>query len=178
MYGTLAHEGFPGHLYQYTGVFGNKDIPNVCKLLRFLGFTEGFADYAADRAYTFACCSEELTELIVLDDLYGYVLESRMDLGINYEGWDKDTCAEYCAGFGIDRETSDELFKILVSDPTILIPYTVVHIKMRDLREKAETELGDDFDAVEFHQLILDTGLVTFEIMEEELDKYIADVKK
>lgn len=178
MYSTLAHEGFPGHLYQYTAVLGNEDIPDVCKLVDFIGFTEGFAEYGSDRAYTFAGCSEELIELIVLNDLFGYSLQARVDLGIHYEGWDKEACAEYCAGFGIDRENSDYIFEVTVSDPGLIVPYAVGHIKMRNLREKAETELEDDFDAVEFHQLILDTGIVSFEIMEEELDKYIESVKK
>ena len=46
-----------------------------------------------------------------------------------------------------------------------------------DICEKAERKLGDSFDAKEFHQLILDTGIVPFEIMEEELDNYIAGKK-
>ncbi|MGN0375338.1 MAG: DUF885 domain-containing protein [Butyrivibrio sp.] len=177
MYCTLAHEGFPGHLYYYTSVFGNEDIPDACKIVSFIGFTEGYAEYAADRSYVLGGCSEKLTELMVLDDMFGYILESRIDLGINYEGWDRDECAEYCADYGIDGETSDEIYEILISDPGLLIPYTVGHIKMRDLREKAETKLGDKFDAVEFHRLITDTGIVTFEIMEDELDKYIKETR-
>lgn len=173
MYSTLAHEGFPGHLYQYTGVFGNQEIPNACKQSSFIGFTEGFAEYASDRAYLLGGCSEELAEFIVLNDMYGYILQSRIDLGIHYEGWDKEKCAEYCAEYGIDKSVSDDIFDTILSDPGLLIPYTVGHIKMRDLRDKAERKLEDAFDAAEFHQLILDTGLVTFEIMNDELDKYI-----
>lgn len=177
MYSTLAHEGFPGHLYQFTSVYGNEEIPNVCKLVDFIGFTEGYAEYAADRAYMLVGCSEELTEFMALDGLFGYILESRADLGINYEGWNREECAEYLAGYGIDSSVSDEIFETLVSDPALLIPYTVGHIMMRDMREKAENELGDAFDAVDYHRLIMNTGLVSFEIMDEELDKYIAAKK-
>lgn len=178
MYSTLAHEGFPGHLYQYTGVYGNEEIPDACKLLGFIGFTEGFAEYASDRAYVLGGCSEELAEFIVLNDMYGYIIQARIDLGIHYEGWDKEECAEYCAEYGIDESVSDNIFDITVSDPGLLIPYAVGHIEMRNLRDKAERKLGDAFDAVEFHKLILDTGLVTFEIMNDELDKYIKAKKE
>lgn len=175
LYSTLAHEGFPGHLYQITGVNGNKDIPDVCKLLDFIGFTEGYAEYASDLAYGFTGYSEELVEFIVLNDLYGYVIQSRVDLGVNYEGWTREDCVEYFADFGIDEETSDLIFESSVADPGLLLPYTVGHILMRDLRAEAERELDDAFDAVEFNQLIIDTGFVTFEIMEDEVEKYIEE---
>ena len=178
MYSTLAHEGFPGHLYMYTNVLVNEEIPNICKQLSFIGLSEGWAEYAADRAYVLGGCSEKLAKFIVLNELYGYVIQARIDLGIHYEGWDKKACAQYCEVYGIEEEVSDSVFDITVSDPGLLIPYAVGHIKVMDMREKAEKELGEDFNAVEFHQLMIDTGLVSFEIMEEELDKYIEAKKQ
>lgn len=177
MYSTLAHEGFPGHLYQYTGVFGNEEIPNACKNLSFLGLTEGYAEYASDRAYVLAGFSEELTELMVLDQLYGYILQSRLDLGIHYEGWDKAACAAYCADYGIPQSSSDLVYDSLVADPGLLIPYTVGHIKMRELRKNAEEKLGEAFDPVTFHQWILDAGLTTFELLEQQIDLAIQQQK-
>ena len=178
LYTTLAHEGFPGHLYQFTSVYNNADIPNALKMVDFIGFTEGYAQYASDRSYRMLGCSEELSQMCVLDGMLGYILQSRIDLGVNYEGWGIDEISEYLSDYVTDVDSvAEAMYESVISDPGILLPYTVGHIKMIKLREKAERKLGDSFDAKEYHQLILDTGIVTFEIMEEELNNYISEKK-
>lgn len=178
LFTTLAHEGFPGHLYQFTSVYNNKDIPNALKMVDFIGFTEGYAQYASDRSYRMLGCSEELSQMCVLDGMLGYILQSRIDLGVNYEGWGIDDISEYLSDYiNDDGTTSQAMYEAVISDPGILLPYTVGHIKMIKLREKAERKLGDSFDAKEYHQLILDTGIVPFEIMENELNNYISEKK-
>lgn len=178
LYTTLAHEGFPGHLYQFTGVYNNKDIPDALKLLDFIGFTEGYAEYASDRSYYMLGCSDELAQMCILDNMLGYILQSRVDLGVNYEGWEIDDVIDYLSTYiNDDGSTSQAIYESVISDPGLLLPYTVGHIKMIKLREKAERKLGDSFDAKEYHQLILDTGIVSFEIMQDELDSYIASKK-
>lgn len=178
LYTTLAHEGFPGHLYQFTSVYNNEEIPNVLKLLDFIGFTEGYAEYASDRSYYMLGCSDELSQMCILDNMLGYVLQSRVDLGVNYEGWEIDDVVDYLSTYiNDDGSTSQGIYESVISDPGLLLPYTVGHIKMIKLREKAERKLGDNFDAKEYHQLILDTGIVSFEIMQDELDSYIASKK-
>ena len=179
LYTTLAHEGFPGHLYQYTSVYNNEEIPDVLKLVDFIGFTEGYAQYASDRSYRMLGCSEELSQMCAIDGMFGYILQSRVDLGVNYEGWGVDDVSGYLNDYIYDEDgsTAQSIYETVISDPGLLLPYTVGHIKMIKLREKAERKLGDSFDAKEFHQLILDTGIVPFEIMEEELNSYIAGKK-
>ena len=178
LYTTLAHEGFPGHLYQFTSVYNNADIPNALKMVDFIGFTEGYAQYASDRSYRMLGCSDELSQMCVLDGMLGYILQSRIDLGVNYEGWGIDEISEYLSAYVNDVDSvAEAMYESVISDPGILLPYTVGHIKMIKLREKAERKLGDSFDAKEYHQLILDTGIVPFEIMEEELNNYISEKK-
>ncbi len=178
LYTTLAHEGFPGHLYQFTSVYNNADIPNALKMVDFIGFTEGYAQYASDRSYRMLGCSDELSQMCVLDGMLGYILQSRIDLGVNYEGWGIDEISEYLSDYVNDVDSvAEAMYESVISDPGILLPYTVGHIKMIKLREKAERKLGDSFDAKEYHQLILDTGIVPFEIMEEELNSYISEKK-
>lgn len=178
LYTTLAHEGFPGHLYQFTNVYNNEDIPEVLKLLDFIGFTEGYAEYASDRSYYMLGCSDELSQMCILDGMLGYILQSRVDLGVNYEGWELDDVIDYLSTYiNDDGSTSQAIYESAISDPGLLLPYTIGHIKMIKLREKAERKLGDSFDAKEFHQLILDTGIVSFEIMQDELDAYITSKK-
>ena len=178
LYTTLAHEGFPGHLYQFTSVYNNADIPNALKMVDFIGFTEGYAQYASDRSYRMLGCSDELSQMCVLDGMLGYILQSRIDLGVNYEGWGIDEISEYLSDYVNDADSvAESMYESVISDPGILLPYTVGHINMIKLREKAERKLGDSFDAKEYHQLILDTGIVPFEIMEEELNNYISEKK-
>lgn len=123
-------------------------------------------------------CSDELAQMCILDNMLGYILQSRVDIGVNYEGWEIDDVIDYLSTYiNDDGSTSQAIYESVISDPGLLLPYTVGHIKMIKLREKAERKLGDSFDAKEYHQLILDTGIVSFEIMQDELDSYIASKK-
>lgn len=177
LYTTLAHEGFPGHLYQFTGVIGNDEIHNAAKIVDFIGFTEGYAEYASDMALSFVCDSEDLADFIALNDLYGYIIESRCDLGINYEGWTKEYMRDYLSEYGIPATSSDSIYDTLQADPGLLLPYTVGHVLLRQYREKAEAILGDSFNPVDYNKMIINCGFVDFDIFEEEFIKYVDEHK-
>lgn len=175
MYETLAHEGYPGHLYEFTNFYDNDNICNARKALNFTGATEGWAKYVENCVDEYLDMSRNVRELNRVNNLISYICSSRVDIGVNYEGWTIDDVYSYLAQYyEINRETATEMFYSAVGDPGVLLPYTVGNILMQDLRDKAEKKLGSGFEALEFHKWILDTGITAFPVYEDRLDDWLA----
>lgn len=178
MYFTLAHEGYPGHLYQFTASNGNEDIPKIRKILDFIGTTEGWAEYASTLCADYLDISDNLKEMLYINDIFSYILCSRLDVGVNYEGWTVDEAKDYLSLYiECDDELVEDLYYTVVGDPGIYLPYTIGHLYMRDLRADAEDALGKAFDEKEYHQFLMDLGIAPFEVIENELDKWLAEQK-
>jgi len=64
-----------------------------------------------------------------------------------------------------------------ISWPGQALSYKIGELKIRELRKKAEAELGSDFDIREFHEIILEQGTVTLAILEKRIQNYIAKTK-
>ncbi len=175
MYETLAHEGYPGHLYEFTNFYNNGSVCNARKALDFTGATEGWAKYVENCVDEYLDMSRNVRELNRVNNLISYICSSRVDIGVNYEGWTIDDVYSYLAQYyEINRETATEMFYSAVGDPGVLLPYTVGNILMQDLRDKAEKKLGSGFEALEFHKWILDTGITAFPVYEDRLEDWLA----
>lgn len=179
MYTTLSHEGYPGHLYQFTMSNANEDIPNIRKLLSFIGATEGWAQYASKCTLDYLDTTEGIKTLIYANDILGYILYSMVDVGVNYNGWDYDDVKEYMGtalGSADDESitaAAKEAYDLARSNPGYFLPYTVGYLKMIDMRETAENELGSDFDAKEYHTFMMDLGITSIDVYEKALDMWI-----
>ena len=181
LYTTLAHEGYPGHLYQYTSFYGNEEVSNVRKALDFIGSTEGWAQYAAGQAIDYLYKIDDLpknfAELMRLDSEFGYLLMARTDIGVNYEGWDKEKLGKYLDERGLDSDDLiDDLYYSSVADPGSILPYAVGTALMTDMKDKVVEELGED-SIKDFNAFIIDCGILPFPIYEELLEDWISQNK-
>ena len=174
VFDTLAHEGYPGHLYQRNYYVQTEPDPLRTRL-SFLGYTEGWATYAAEWAVDWVGLNEEAASTLRYVNRIDSLLAARIDLGVHYEGWDLEQTAKYLAGFGIsDAETADSVYLAVITDPTNPLPYVVGAIELRGMRLRAQKELGDAFDLPSFHQAVLDCGPAPFGIVNQSVDAYIA----
>ena len=174
MYLTIAHEGYPGHLYQYTGCYGNDDTNDARKMLSFIGVTEGWAEYASICSLDLLELSDNEKRMIYLDDIYTYIVCSRLDIGINYEGWDITDTENYLSEYlYVTDDLVKDLYYSSIAEPGVYIPYTYGQLKMWELREMAEDELGKSFDVKEYHTFLSDLGIASFSVVEDELEKWI-----
>ncbi len=158
-YAMLAHEGYPGHLYQniYTG---SSDLPLVRSLLSYSGYAEGWATYV-EHSYAFhlSGMSDTLAQLFAGNSAATLALHAYIDMGIHYEGWNQEDVVDFLAGYGIsDRNAAEEIFKLVVEEPANYLNYFIGYLEFLDLRRAAEKELGEDFDVKEFHGFLLETG--------------------
>lgn len=179
LYHTLAHEGIPGHLYQNI-YFKQKDVNIIRKILKSSGYSEGWATYA--EMYSFNFCNDEekiVGEYLKLNDEVLGALQCRLDMGIHYEGWDAQKVYEclnkYSDNYTI--ETAQAILEQLIEIPTNSQIYFFTYFKITDMYEKTKSTLKDNFNELEFHQLILDCGPIPLRFVETIVDNYIEENK-
>lgn len=176
LYTTLAHEGYPGHLYQniYTG---SCNLPLIRSLLNYSGYSEGWATYVEHSyGFQFSGMSDELAQLFAGNSAASLALHAYIDMGVNYEGWNQDDAADFLAGYGIsDADAAKQIFELVVEEPANYLNYFIGYLEILDLRRTAEKELGDAFDAKEFHRFLLETGSAPFYIIEDYMEDWIGN---
>ena len=165
LYTTLAHEGFPGHLYQ-SQFFLSKDHPAVRHTLNMGGYVEGWATYIESYAYLYGSENQQLGRLHWLNRAMNLCLYSLLDIGIHYYGWTCEKAAKYLENFGVsDRAVCREIFQIIVEDPANYLKYYGGCLKFMDLKEEASRQ--EDFHPIDFHEKVLETGPCQFPILEK-----------
>ena len=173
LYSTLAHEGFPGHLYHFV-YQGSRDLnPMAYVMNNYLGCVEGWARYIEGKAITYHLDNDNLAKLITIDTNYSYALMGRVDIGVNYEGWTLEDLENYMIGLNLGSDGAQELYEIMVEEPAVYLPYAVGPVFYLNLEEKAMEELGSDFVQKEFYEAVLEPGFCTYENMEQSVNEYI-----
>lgn len=173
LYQTLAHEGYPGHMYQ--NIYYRLTDPNPVRLVcSFLGYTEGWAMYAEIQAMNWDVVSESDAALMISEISLNYALSAAADLYVNGLGRTEEQLATYLRGLGLNEEAADELYDIAICYPGDYISYGCGMVKMLQLREEAEDALLRNFNEEEFNSIILGGGPRMFEQVEEDIGNWIA----
>lgn len=179
VYSTLAHEGYPGHMYQHI-YFYNQNPASIRKVLSYPGYSEGWAVYAENYSYSlydYREGEESLGEIERLSNCLNWNLQCRLDLGIHYQGWTRERVAGYLESQGFDASVANEVFESIVGNPGVFLNYYIGYLEFKDIYDGAKEELGVDFDPIEFHAAVLGTGSCSFAIVRDAVDAYIAEKK-
>lgn len=175
LYHTLAHEGIPGHLYQNI-YFKQQDTNILRKILKSSGYVEGWATYVEMYSFNFCDDDEKLVaEYLKLNNEFTGALQCRLDMGIHYEGWDVNKVYEYLNSYleGYSLENAKSILEQLVEVPTNSQIYFFTYFKIQDIYTRTKNSLGNNFDEVEFHKLILDCGPIPLRYVELIVEQYI-----
>lgn len=172
IYTTVAHEGYPGHLYQNVYFRSQKPAP-IRTLLNFLGYDEGWATYVEFLSYQYSGIDEDLAALFETNNEVVLLMYARADIGIHYEGWTKAKAVSYINQFSGDEDTSVKIYEVLLEEPAIYLPYAVGYLEIMNLRHLAETKQGDAFNAKDFHKFLLDIGPAQFGIIEDHIEVWL-----
>lgn len=173
LFSTLAHEGFPGHLYQNNYSIQN-DLPIIYQFLDNLGAGEGWAEYIGHDAYRIGDIgSSEFQEFMRLMNYIDRILVEYIDLQVNYNGWNVEDIKSYLDEVGLSSEIASSLYDVVLQYPALYAPYSLGTYEIYRLRNLAMEELENDFSLIEFHKALLDTGLVHFEIIEKKIEEYM-----
>lgn len=176
LFSTLAHEGYPGHLYQNVYLRKINPAP-IRRLLSPTGYEEGWATYVEAYSYELAGFDESMAAMLSANTIAFQCLYSLTDIGINYDGWDLNDTIGFWAALGIDRETIEEIYLSMASEPCVYLPYAIGCLEFLELREEAEDSLGDQFTLKQFHTFLMDLGPAPFEIIEDRMEEWISTIK-
>jgi len=172
IYTTVAHEGYPGHLYQCV-YFRDKDPAPIRNIMNFLGYDEGWATYVEMYSYHYAGIDESLADFLKANNIVILCMYARADIGIHYQGWSKKTVIKYVTNFIGDAEIASRIYNTLLEEPAIYLPYAVGYLEIMELRNKAESTLGNQYSAKEFHRFLLDIGPAQFGVIDNYMDLWI-----
>lgn len=173
LYTTLAHEGFPGHLYQnvYTQSLGQD---NVRTLFGTTGYSEGWATYGEMLAYDYAEIDAVIARYYRLNSQISLALSAALDIGIHYYYWMPEDAMDFLSAYGVtSQETVSRLYTYIVEEPANYLNYAVGYLEFVRLRALAEEQLGVEFSLKDFHESILNIGDAPFAVVEKYLKKQL-----
>lgn len=163
LFTTLAHEGYPGHLYQ-TIFFESTNPDPVRSILNFGGYVEGWATYAEMCSYYLMPLSKTQAAILQKNSSVILALYALADMGIHYEGWNRMDTVEFYARYGIkDAETVDKIYNLILGSPGNYLKYYIGYIKFLEL--KKEWIKSGNQSQKEFHKAVLSVGPAPFEIV-------------
>lgn len=174
LYPTLAHEGYPGHLYQTTYFHSKKEHP-IRYILDYPGYSEGWATYVEMDSYSYLDMKSELEPLKKLlpdNYLYNMALSARVDLGVNYEGWSVDQAVKYMQQYGtISTSGMKALYRYVIQNPANYLCYYIGYLEFMELKDYYKQKSGNAYDEKVFHKIILDAGPNSFRILKQRIDE-------
>ena len=178
LYPTLAHEGYPGHMYQ-TQYFAATNPDWIRYILAPGGYVEGWASYVEVLSYNYAQTGNDaLNKMYAANYATVLCLYAKGDIGVNYYGWSEDDVYRFISQYGFDdKSVAHEMYYAFVSDPGNYCKYVLGMLGFEQLKTKAQSELSDKFNLKNFHQYILDMGPVQFDILFNNLDAWIKKEK-
>lgn len=174
---TLAHEGYPGHLLQIVTAH-SLDIHDLRKAYTNLYYVEGWSNYIEQYVFDiFELDNPDIKKLANFDaELNDYLLLSVM---IKYDtGVSNEELVKYSQGLGYDLKLEDiqGITSMLKDDPGVLLPYTAAPHLMQSLATHAKDELGKDYNAKEFHKVILNNPYLNYEKLLVKVNNYIDSI--
>ena len=175
-YSTVAHEGFPGHMFQYSFMYENQQnlFRNAC--IDSSAYVEGYAVYAQYYAYNYLKdIDQNLLLALKENELASYNMIILADIGIHYEGWSLKDFKDHFNAIGFQLSDHDAMvqYSQLQANPCAFEPYYVGYEEIASLKEKAVKKLGDAFDDKAFHTALLKSGVAPFNVVEENINAYI-----
>ncbi|MCI8430307.1 MAG: DUF885 domain-containing protein [Lachnospiraceae bacterium] len=179
IYTVMAHEGYPGHLYQ-CNYFNTVNHSLLRSLMSFSCYVEGWATYVQYLAYQWDDQARpELAEVLAINESAYLALYALVDYQVNYEGMTMKELGQFMKDlFGIDNpEAAESLYQIVCEDPANYMKYYVGYLEISEMREEAEDVLGDAFNAKAFHTFLLDFGPAPFTLIRKHFHEWLLSQK-
>ncbi|HJC38590.1 MAG TPA: DUF885 domain-containing protein [Candidatus Mediterraneibacter faecigallinarum] len=175
LFTTLAHEGFPGHLYQ-TVFYEGTDPDPVRNLFSFGGYVEGWATYAEMCSYYLTPLSKEQATLLQKNASIILALYALADMGIHYEGWSRMDAVAFFSNYGItDAGTVERIYELIIGSPGNYLKYYIGYVQFLELKKEWVREEKEEFSQKKFHEAVLTVGPAPFDIVEEYMWEITAD---
>ena len=167
LFTTLAHEGYPGHLYQ-TVYFANTNPDPIRTILNFGGYVEGWATYAEMCSYYLAPLTKDQATLLQKNSSIVLGLYTLADIGIHYDGWSREDAIAFYKKYGIgDEDNINRIYDLILGSPGNYLKYYVGYVEFLELKKDWVKEYGGQASQKEFHKAVLDVGPAPFKVVEK-----------
>lgn len=172
LYTTLAHEGFPGHLYQNV-MERSCGLEPIRSLFGSNGYAEGWATYVEMMSYYYADIDKDLAAFLQKNQSALLSLYATTDMGIHYEGWSLADTIDFFGSYKItDKEAITKIYQLIVEEPAHYLKYYIGYLEFLKLKEYAMETYGENYSNYKFHQALMKMGNAPFPILKEYLSKY------
>lgn len=171
LFTTLAHEGFPGHLYQ-TVYFNSTRPSPIRQILDYPGYVEGWASYVEMNIFPYLdypLDGNSLCKLYQSDTIINLALCSRIDLGVNYEGWTLNDTRHFFEENGFRDYYAENVYSYVVESPSNYLSYFIGYLEIEDLKSAYRNLKMENYSDQDFHKHFLDIGPADFDTIRKSL---------
>jgi uncharacterized protein (DUF885 family) len=169
------HEGNPGHHFQGSIQREQRRLPKFRRFGGYTAYSEGWALYAESLGEPLGLYEDPYQYFGMLQGELWRAIRLVVDTGLHSKGWTRQQVLDYMAAnsaAGEARSVSEA--ERYMAIPGQAVAYKIGQLKMKELREKAERELGPRFDVRKFHTAVLANGALPLHVLQDEIDRWIA----
>ena len=172
------HEGAPGHHFQISLAQENEALPSFMRFGGNTAYAEGWGLYAETLGYDMGFFKDPIQRFGTLSDEMLRAMRLVVDTGIHSKGWTRQQAIDYMLSHS-DMGKTDATAEVerYIVIPSQALAYKIGALTIQRLCKKAESELGDKFDIRDFHAQVLMTGALPLTILEQKIDRWIAEKK-
>jgi len=173
------HEGVPGHHMQLSVQQQLEGLPKFrLHGLGFNAYTEGWALYAEQLGKEVGFYQDPVSDYGRLSSELFRAVRLVVDTGIHAKGWSRDQVVDFMRKSGaVDEPTIQSETDRYISWPAQALSYKLGQLKFRELRERAQKELGPKFDLRQFHDEMLSGGTLPLDLLDVRTDRWIQEQK-
>ena len=170
------HEGAPGHHFQISLAQENADLPAFMRFGGNTAYVEGWALYAETLGFEMGFYEDPWNRYGTFQDEQLRAMRLVVDTGLHSKGWSREQAIDFMLeNSGMTRTEVVAEVERYIAIPSQALAYKIGALKIQELREKAETQLGDAFDIKDFHAQVLGTGALPLPVLEAKIDRWIAN---
>jgi uncharacterized protein (DUF885 family) len=172
----VLHESVPGHHLQSALAREMPGVPPFQRAFNAAAFGEGWALYAESLGPELGVYRDPATRFGRLASEYFRAVRLVVDTGIHSMGWTRERAREYFS-LHVPSQSLAEVDRY-IARPGQALAYKLGQLKIVELRDRAQKALGNRFDIKAFHEAVLRNGRLPLDLLEEEVDTYIAEARR
>lgn len=172
----FMHEGEPGHHFQISLAQENTSLPPFMRFGGNTAYVEGWALYSESLGYPMGMYTDQCQRFGNLNDEMLRAMRLVVDTGIHAKGWTRDQAINYfLTHSGESKTDATAEVERYIAIPSQALAYKIGQLTITSLREEAKAKLGPKFDIRAFHAQVLDSGALPLPILEQKIDRWIAE---